>query len=221
MTDKKKNRLRRALIGAGILAGGLFYAVFGIRGQDTLTIDRNMSSPEESGDITFSAVDSGKAERTEISEAQDISVHVCGAVRQPDHVYRLPAGSRVEDAVNAAGGAEPDAALWRLNLAALLSDGQRIYVPAEGEESMPQDPVSVQIITEESSGTHLTDLNKASKIELEDLPGIGPALAGRIIAYREEHGGFTDVGELLNVKGIGDVLLSRLRPLVTAGHSGA
>ncbi|MBQ5961053.1 MAG: helix-hairpin-helix domain-containing protein [Firmicutes bacterium] len=220
MTDKKKNRIRKILIGAAVLAGGLIYAVFGIRGQDTVLLDRDISDQEESAGVTLSVTEKEIPAETEESESTDISVHVCGAVREPDHVYVLPAGSRVEDAVNAAGGAEPDAALWRINLAAPLSDGQRIYIPEEGEESGLQDLVSINIITEESSGTHLTDLNKASKIELEDLPGIGPALAGRIIAYREENGGFSDVEELLNVKGIGEVLLSRLRSLVTAGNPG-
>lgn len=221
MTDKKKNRIRRILIGAAVLAGGVLYAVFGLRGQDTLSFERAAASMEESEKTADSAAESGAAETKEIPEAPDIFVHVCGAVRRPDYVYRLPSGSRVEDAINAAGGAEPDAALWRLNLAAALSDGQRIYVPAEGEESDLQDTVILQIIKEESSGSHLTDLNKASKIELEELPGIGPALADRIIAYREEHGGFSVVEDLLNVKGIGEVLLSRLRPLVTAGGPGA
>ena len=224
MTNEKKKKIRLVLIGALILAGGILYAIMGSRGQETFVVERTVESrlsdssrqpaESEAGMISEEGTTSGEEES---SGPPDIFVHVCGGVAHPDHVYRLPAGSRVEDAVNAAGGPEPDAALRMLNLAAFLSDGQRIYVPAEGEESFAQAILFPEIITEESSGSHLTDLNKASKIELEELPGIGPALAERIIAYRMEHGGFSNVEELLNVKGIGSILFSRLQSLITAG----
>ena len=147
------------------------------------------------------------------SESQTIwiYVHVSGAVHKPDQVYRLPEGSRVLDAILMAGGADEDAQLAALNLAVKLQDGQKIYVPSM-EESY-----SIEENYQESTQNDLTDLNKADKIELDALPGIGPALAQRIIEYREEHGAFSCPEDLKNVKGIGDALFEKLRDRVTAG----
>ena len=110
-----------------------------------------------------------------------------------------------------AGGAKADAQLSALNLAVKLQDGQKIYVPSL-EESY-----SIEENYQESTQNDLTDLNKADKIELDALPGIGPALAQRIIEYREEHGAFSSPEDLKNVKGIGDALFEKLRDRVTVG----
>ncbi len=141
-------------------------------------------------------------------------VDVVGEVRHAGLV-RLPAGSRIGDAVSAAGGAGPHADLARVNLARPLADGEQVVVPRLG------DPVPVADDGDASGATPsaittaaVVDLNAASVTELDALPGIGPVLAGRIIAWRAEHGRFSTVEELGEVSGIGDALLSRLRPLV-------
>lgn len=142
------------------------------------------------------------------SVSEEVTVHAAGAVVTPG-VYRLPGGSRVTDLLNAAGGATADADLDQLNLAAPLSDGERILVPRRGETvSAAANPSSAN-----GSSTKV-DLNTATAEELDKLPGIGPATAEAIIRYRETRGRFRSVTELLEVRGIGEAKLEQLRPLV-------
>jgi len=142
-----------------------------------------------------------------------LQVYVSGAVQKPD-VYTLPPDSIVKDAILAAGGAAADADLDRINLAYPLGDGQQVYVPRQGEESLPDrlQPASASIL---QPGVSRVNINTAGQAELESLPGIGPALATRILDYRQTHGPFQSVDEMDNVPGIGDALLAKIRDLVT------
>lgn len=156
-------------------------------------------------------------------------VHVLGAVRRGG-VVELPASSRVGDALERAGGATDDADLDRLNLARVLTDGERLYVPRVGQQEVPEalGPVADGAAAGPTAGTEggggtagtgvegsaVVDLNTADQTALETLPGIGPGLAGRIIAWRDEHGRFTAVEDLLDVSGIGDVRFAELRDRV-------
>ena len=137
-------------------------------------------------------------------------VHVVGAVRAPG-VVQLPAGARVADAIAAAGGAGDGADLARVNLAARVTDGQRIAVPLVGE---PLPAGAVTGGTEGDTGGPV-DLNTATAEQLEALPGIGPTLAGAIVSERERMGGFRSVDDLQRVRGIGPARFEQLRELVT------
>lgn len=139
-------------------------------------------------------------------------VHVAGAVARPG-VHALPAGSRVVDAVAAAGGAAPGADLDALNLAAPAADGGRVYVPLEGEE-VPAPPAEVAAAGSAPGPTGPVDLNAAGVGELEALPGIGPATAAAIVEHRERHGPFASVDDLDAVSGIGPAKLEAIRDLV-------
>jgi len=150
------------------------------------------------------------------SQAPSVVVHVLGAVHRAG-VVTLPGTSRVTDALEAAGGAADDADLARLNLARPVQDGERLYVPRVGEVEVPQE------LDGGAGGGggggaagvgDVVDLNTADQAALETLPGIGPALAGRILAWRDEHGRFASVDDLLDVSGIGDARLADLRDLV-------
>lgn len=149
------------------------------------------------------------------SAEAEIAVHVAGAVRHPG-VVRLPRGARVADALDAAGGAAPDAALDALNLARSLSDGDQVVVPVPGAfpPAPPQGGAAPSGTGARRSDGRL-DLNRASAAELEELPGIGPVLAGRIVAWRDEHGPFTSVGELRDVPGIGERTFQKLADLLS------
>jgi competence protein ComEA len=136
-----------------------------------------------------------------------VVVHVAGAVRQPG-VYRLRAGSRVESAVRRAGGATPRADLTQVNLAAEVEDGRQIVVPRRLAA-----PAAAGGAAPAQPGVPL-NLNTATLEQLDELPGVGPATAQKIIDYREEHGGFGSVEELGQVPGIGDVRLASLREQV-------
>jgi len=139
-----------------------------------------------------------------------VTVDVTGRVRRPGIVV-LDAGARVVDAVKAAGGARPGVDLSALNLARLLVDGEQVVV------GVPP-PAGVAASAAASPGTPagpLVNLNTASQDQLETLPEVGPVTAQAILAWRDQHGGFTAVDELLEVDGIGDATLSQVAPYVT------
>jgi competence protein ComEA len=152
--------------------------------------------------------------------APELVVYVTGAVLAPD-VYRLPAGARVKDAVAAAGGLSPDAASEQVNLAEPVSDAQHVHVPFFAELAAPaaaaagDDPAAAAEAGRGDDG--LIDLNRAGAAELEELPGVGPTLAGRILARREEQGPYRSVEELQEVSGVGAKLFAQIAPLVTVG----
>ncbi len=140
-----------------------------------------------------------------------VVVHVAGSVVEPG-VYELQAGARVRDAVVAAGG-PTDAADWNaLNLAAVVADGTKVYVPAFGEEVPPE------LAAPTSAAGALSgpvDLNRATAEELDRLPGVGPATANAIVVERDRNGPFATVDDLERVPGIGPAKLDAIRDLVT------
>jgi competence protein ComEA len=143
-----------------------------------------------------------------------VVVHVVGRVARPG-VVRLPVGSRVQDAVSAAGGPVHGADLSTLNLARVLADGEQVVV---GDRSSASPATSTPSPT--GSGGQLTgsgrvNLNSATLAELDGLPHIGPVLAQRILDFRTEHGRFASVDELNEVSGIGEKTFADLQPLVT------
>ena len=144
-------------------------------------------------------------------------VHVVGQVRRPG-VVRLPSGSRVLDAVSAAGGAMPSADLNHLNLARVLVDGEQIVVPKPGENlpvaSGPQGAGTAGQGAGGGSAGALVDLNTADLAALDSLPGVGPVLSQRILDWRTAHGRFSSVDELGEVSGIGVKLLAQIGPRV-------
>jgi competence protein ComEA len=145
-----------------------------------------------------------------------VVVDVEGRVRRPG-LQRLPPGARVADAVRAAGGTAPGAVLTALNLARLLVDGEQVVVPAPGDPppvAGAGGPPSGGGATSGGVASGPLDLNTATQSGLDSLPGIGPVLAERIVAWRTQHGRFTSVDELAEVPGIGPKALERLRPLV-------
>ena len=141
----------------------------------------------------------------------DLVVHVAGAVVNPG-VYTLRVGARVVDALAAAGGAAADAQPDAVNLAAPLVDGARIYVPRRGEPA-PATAVVSPVSSRAPAGP--IDLNGATVDLLDTLPGVGPATAAAIVAYRTDHGPFASVDDLAKVHGIGPAKLEAIRSMVT------
>ncbi|QDW64757.1 ComEA family DNA-binding protein [Oerskovia sp. KBS0722] len=144
-----------------------------------------------------------------VPAVSDVVVHVVGAVAAPGLVT-VPEGSRVADALTAAGGATPDADLAGVNLAREVVDGEQIVVPRPGEAVVAAPGPATGGGTSDGP----VDLNAADAAALDGLSGIGPVLAARIVEWREANGPFTTVEELGEVSGIGDALLARLRDQV-------
>ena len=140
-----------------------------------------------------------------------VYVHVAGAVRRPG-LYRLPSGARVASALELAGGPRRRADLTGTNLAARVQDGQQIVVAVRGR--VPAPAATATGTAGAASGGARISLASATQAQLEELDGIGPALASSIIEYRDAHGGFRSVEELAEVDGIGEVRLEALRQAV-------
>jgi competence protein ComEA len=161
---------------------------------------------EGSTDPSFAIADSGSSTGGGFSvggESGDLVVDVTGAVRRPG-VYRMPAGSRVDDAVTRAGGPSAKAELEAVNLAARLADGQQVVVP----QRLPGGAPGSGAATAEDGPI---SLGTATVEQLEEIDGIGPVTAGDIVEFRDQHGGLSSVDQLDQVPGIGPATMEALR----------
>lgn len=151
------------------------------------------------------AQESAKPTLTMPAVAKTILIHVAGKVKRPD-VYPLLAGSRVSDAIKAAGGANKGVDLGDINLARVLIDGEQVYVGYVAKANSSSSKSS------KSRFTGVININRATKAEFDSLAGIGPVIASRIINYRNTNGPFLALDDLLKVSGIGSKTLERIRP---------
>jgi len=157
-------------------------------------------------------------ETTEIKEnnTSNIVVHITGSVQNPG-IVTIPIGSRIIDVISSAGGATSDADFSKINLAYIVSDAQKIYIPSIHDTinetnyitSLPGENVIAQ---ENSSNT--ININTASQTELETLPGVGPSTALKIINFRNENGNFQKIEDIMNVPGIGEAKFNSLKEYI-------
>lgn len=146
-----------------------------------------------------------------------IVVYITGAVPRPG-VYALAQGSRVQDAISAAGGFLADADKTGINLARALEDGEQLDIAyTSGSSPVIGTPLPPTAATGAPSSSELININTASQAELETLPGIGPTTAQKIIAYREANGPFANAEDIVNVSGIGPGTYQRIKDLITVG----
>lgn len=178
---------RRALIAVSLIA--ILFATF----LFTNTRGRAVAQESAKPTLTMPAV------------AKTILIHVAGKVKRPD-VYPLLAGSRVSDAIKAAGGANKGVDLGDINLARVLIDGEQVYVGYVAKANSSSSKSS------KSRFTGVININRATKAEFDSLAGIGPVIASRIINYRNTNGPFLALDDLLKVSGIGSKTLERIRP---------
>ncbi len=196
---------------AGLRAAGLPGGAATARGSGAVLVTAAPSPPGPASAGVAAPASVGVA--APASGGAVLVVHVVGQVVRPG-IVRLPPGSRVVDAVTAAGGARRGADVAGLNLARLVIDGEQIRVPRVGEALAAPAAGSPASAGGDAAGA-LVSLNAADVTVLDSLPGIGPVLAQRIVDWRTENGRFTSVDELGEVSGIGEKLLAQLRPKVT------
>jgi competence protein ComEA len=212
------------LVAIAIVAGFVWYRI-GIGGAASAAPRVQTNATASGATPPTTGLASRRTTSTSAPANARLTVHVAGAVAHPG-VVELANGARVIDAVEAVGGATADGDVDRLNLAAKVADGTRIYVARRGEV----DPGVVggdaaggtggDTVTGGAGGSAAApgakvNLNTATQAQLEELPGIGPTYAQSIIAERQKRGGFKSVNELREVRGIGDKRFAELAPLVT------
>lgn len=179
--------------------------------ESTQPADR-LTPPPYWGQMCVPATTAGAIVSPPTVTPQPLRVYISGAVAQPG-VVTLPAGSLLTDALDAVGGAAVDADLDSVNLAAALTDNQHVIVPRR--TPTPRPTVAVTRAATATPASTLVNINTATAAELEMLPHIGPAMAQRIIAYREAHGPFARIEDIQNVEGIGETRYQELAPLIT------
>jgi competence protein ComEA len=207
------------LLAAGMIIVGAIAMVFWwflASGNQTPTstaaLEDDSATPEiGQGDLPGSPTEPSAPEATPAPEF--VVVYISGAVQHPD-VYRVPAAARVKDVVLAAGGLTADAAVDKINLADHVTDAQHIHIPRVGEQDAA--PAPTDGAPEENQGG-LLNINTASAADLDGLPGIGQAIAQRIVEYRTANGPFQTIDDLQKVKGIGPAVFAQIAPLVTVG----
>lgn len=189
--------------------------LFEKRSSNNTTVQQYESFALNGSDDLFADEDT-QPSFTPTPEMTFVIVSITGAIRYPD-AYRLPSEARVKDVVLAAGGFSEDVASDYVNLAARITDGQHIHIPRHGE--ITSAPLAELPRTDDSPSqeTELLNINTASAADLEDLPRIGPALAGRIVEYREANGPFQSIEDLQQVSGVGPALIEQIAPLITVG----
>ena len=217
MFDNKKKII---IIVAIILVLFIAYLIYEIISQPSSEIDFNiLLDGTENGEEMNKSENFVDNETEEVSETaeieEEIVVHITGEVKKEGVIY-LKKGARIVDAIKEAGGETKEADLSQVNLAYELQDGQKIYIPNKNEK-VSQYIISTNGETIDSNGANTgneststskegakVNINTATQNELDGLPGIGPALAQRIIDFREENGNFKSIEDIQNVKGIGD-----------------
>ncbi|MBA3946933.1 MAG: helix-hairpin-helix domain-containing protein [Herpetosiphonaceae bacterium] len=174
----------------------------------------NTPTPSDPSQAQGSGEPADPTEGTQATPAP-LGVDVIGAVQQPG-MYFLPAGARVEDAVQVAGGLAPNANREAINMSAHLTDGQQLRVPHVGEAAAAA--VVNTSIAGTNSPAHI-NINTANAATLATLPGIGQVLAQRIIDYRTTHGPFGAIGDLRNVTGIHATLFDKIKDSIQVGNA--
>jgi competence protein ComEA len=224
----RKRVLAYAAVAVVVLAVGVRYLI-AQHGGGSGSQGVVLTQPSAAAPASASAAGggTGTSSSAEPSAAPDLVVDVCGAVARPG-VYHLPAGARVCDLLDAAGGATAQAELAAVNLAAKLTDGQQVAVPKRGQSA----PVTGAggsgtgtggsgagaggaAAAGPSAASAPVNLNLATAEQLDALPGVGPSTAQKIIDYRTANGSFRSVEDLKNVSGIGDAKFEALKDLVT------
>ncbi len=174
----------------------------------------NFETEEES-----QIIDSNVQESKTDDEEELVIVHVIGEVKKPG-VVRVKEGSRVEDIVKAAGGLTENADISNINLAYVVEDGTKIRIPSADDEKQEEyitQSIGEGIIMQEESNnsrSSIVNINTANETELEELPGIGASIAGRIIEYRNKNGKFKNIEDIKNVTGIGDSKFEKIKSLI-------
>jgi len=202
--EKLNNKVVIILIVSVLLCGSVYYVKSNNK-EDTIILEQEQTEQLQTQTV--------ETETTEIikEEIIDYKVYVCGYVNNPK-VVTLKKGSRVADAVELAGGVSSEADINSVNFAAFIEDGQKIYIPKEGETV---DKIEFTEQNNSIENNSLININKADTSQLQLLPGIGETIAQYIIDYRLQNGDFKSIEEIKNVSKIGDKTFEKIKDRIT------
>ncbi len=197
---------------AGIVAIGIMYFIY------------NKNQVKEDINIENEILANNVSTNENNTNDDIVIIHITGSVKNPG-IVKLKEGSRIEDAIEAAGGLTENADITKVNLAYIVEDGTKIKIPSASEEDIGDEDIidsksGDNIIIEENTvssnnSTQTININKATEKEFETLPGIGPSLASKIIEYRNQNGKFGSIEDIKNVNGIGDSKYEKIKDLIT------
>ena len=222
MFDNLTKQQKRILIIISIIVSiGVIYFIYNKTTLNTNNIDENILITNEQ------IKENTSTQEQKIEQDNLVVVHITGSVKTPG-IVKLKEGSRIEDAIEAAGGLTEEADISNVNLAYILEDGIKIRIPSLYDEDMTNQNIFIEgsgenVIEENdktdgklnnNSSNKNININKATEIELQSLPGIGASLASRIVEYREQNGKFNDIQDIKNVSGIGDSKYDNIKDLI-------
>ena len=197
---------------AGIVATGIMYFIY------------NKNQVKEDINIENEILVNNVITNENNTNDDIVIIHITGSVKNPG-IVKLKEGSRIEDAIESAGGLTENADITKVNLAYVVEDGTKIKIPSASEEDIGDEDIidsksGDNIIIEENAvpsnnSTQTININKATEKEFETLPGIGPSLASKIIEYRNQNGKFESIEDIKNVNGIGDNKYEKIKDLIT------
>ena len=197
---------------AGIVAIGIMYFIY------------NKNQVKEDINIENEILVNNVSTNENNTNDDIVIIHITGSVKNPG-IVKLKEGSRIEDAIEAAGGLTENADITKVNLAYVVEDGTKIKIPSASEEDIGDEDIidsksGENIVIEENTvssnnSTQNININKATEKEFETLPGIGPSLASKIIEYRNQNGKFGSIEDIKNVNGIGDSKYEKIKDLIT------
>ena len=202
----EKNKIVVILVICIVFIGGVIY--YFKQSKDDYADFEEIENVEKINEVT----EKGK----EVIEESKIIVHIAGEVVNPG-VIELSEGSRIIDAINVAGGVTEEADLSNINLAYILEDAQKIYVPNISELEKTETIVSSYIVENENKNTNekiMVNINTANSQELQKIPGIGESTALKIINYRNENGKFNSIEDIQNVSGIGTSKFNKMKEYI-------
>jgi competence protein ComEA len=213
---EKNKKYKLLLVILFVILTGLFYSCSITADQkEVISLENNSSDlallpeTEESTELSTSDHNDSQPAKTDI-----IFVHICGAVNKPG-VYEVKEGTRIIQMIQLAGGLTKEAAGEYVNQAALVTDGQQVYIPTESEV-VSVDPLEhIQSVSQEKNQEVKVNINTATKEELMTLAGIGEAKANSIISYRQDKGSFKSIEEIKNIEGIKDSVFNKISEFIT------
>lgn len=218
-----KNQKRILIVIIIVVSIGFIYYIYNKIGKnENIDLDENI--------LVTNNLAQEDSKNTQYEE-ELVIVHITGSVKNPG-IVKLQQGSRIEDAIQSAGGLTENADISKVNLAYVLEDGIKIRIPSLDEEGIEEDDILIEgsgenVIQETDTNININsnttskstnktiNINKATEIELQTLPGIGGSLASKIIEYREQNGKFSSIEDIKNVNGIGESKYNNIKDLIS------